>query len=442
MNTNFDNFDKSEKDTINFDVTKCNSSFVNSLRRVIISEIETIGFRTEEYEKSDIKVIENNSSLHNEFLLHRLGLIPVNTKDIDSYDQSKYKFILKVQHSGNVSIDVTTKDIKILNLETDTYEDNELFFPKNHITDSHILITKLKPTSDGTGEKIHMEGKSSKGIGKEHIRFSPVSNVCFINKIDPKKLDEEYKKYVVASGENESTELKSKFMIEESERCFHVDSNGDPNVFEFTIESCGVMLPETILLEGLKQIVLKIKNFMNEFGKSMSSQESTIEIRESKVLMKAFDIVIEGENHTLGHLLQSHINKLFQQKNIFVGYMNPHPLENKIIFRINVETIKGLKDIFTQTCDELIKQCDILSNMVLKKFKKKIIFKPASKGKTKTSTKDSGGPAEAAATSSIATEANVEAEAAAATSSTAAEANVEAEDIQVKAKGKGKAKAK
>jgi DNA-directed RNA polymerase II subunit RPB3 len=388
MNTKFDNFDKSEKDTIKFNVTDCNSSFVNSLRRLIISEIETVGFRTEEYEKSDIKVVENNSSLHNEFLLHRLGLIPINTEDIDSYDTSKYKFILNVQHSGSVPIDVTTKDIQIMNLETNTYENNELFFPKNHITNSHILITKLKPTPDGTGEKIHMEGNSSKGIGKEHIRFSPVSNVCFINKVDPKILDEEYNKYIAESGESESPELKSKFMIEESERCFHVDSNGDPNIFEFTIESCGVMLPQDILLEGIKQMVIKIKNFMSEFEKSMSSQESSIEIRESKVLMKAFDIVIENENHTLGHLLQSHINKLFKQKNIFVGYMNPHPLENKIIFRINVETIKGLKDIFTQTCDELIKQCDLLSNSVLKDFKKKIVFKPGGKKSPKSKGKD------------------------------------------------------
>ena len=397
MNTKFDNFDKSKKDTINFDVTDCNTSFVNSLRRLIISEIETVGFRTEEYEKSDIKVIENNSSLHNEFLLHRLGLIPINTEDIDSYDPSKYKFILNVQHTGSVPIVVTTKDIKIMNLETNTYENNESFFPKNHITNDHIIITKLKPTPDGTGEKIHMEGKSSKGIGKEHIRFSPVSNVCFINKVDPKRLEKEYNTYIAESGESESPKLKSKFMIEESERCFHLDSNGDPNIFEFTIESCGVMAPETILLEGIKQMVLKIKNFMSEFEKSMSSQESSIEIRESKVLMKAFDIVIEGENHTLGHLLQSHINKLFKEKNIFVGYMNPHPLEEKIIFRINVETIKGLKDIFTQTCDELVKQCDILSNSVLKEFKKKIVFKPSSKKvpKVKSSVPEEDSPSNA-----------------------------------------------
>ena len=47
------------------------------------------------------------------------------------------------------------------------------------------------------------------------------------------------------------------------------------------------------------------------------------DIHKSKVLMKAFDIVIEGENHTLGHLLQSHINKLFKEKTYFFCFDVP-----------------------------------------------------------------------------------------------------------------------
>ena len=67
---------------------------------------------------------------------------------------------------------------------------------------------------------------------------------------------------------------------------------------------------------------------MLEFQKSVSDTESLIEIKESKTLMKAFDVSIQHETHTLGHLLQSYINRVFKEKNIFVGYINPHPLEN------------------------------------------------------------------------------------------------------------------
>ena len=81
MSVELSNFQKSN-DSLKFDIKGCNSSLVNCLRRVIISEVKTCGFRTEEYEESDLKVVKNTSSLHNEFLLHRIGLIPINIKDV------------------------------------------------------------------------------------------------------------------------------------------------------------------------------------------------------------------------------------------------------------------------------------------------------------------------------------------------------------------------
>ena len=389
MNIQFDNFDnKSQRDTLKFDVNNCNSSYVNCLRRLIITEVETIGFNTEEYESSDIKIIENTSSLHNEFMLHRIGLIPINTDNIETYDTTKYKFILNVENNTNTPIDVTTKDFQIKNLETNEFENSEQFFPKNPITNDYILITILKPTPYGNGEKIHLEGKSSKGVGKDHIRYSPVSNVVFTNKIDPNIAELEFNKYIENNPDMDLTTQQNKFKLEESERCFYINENGDPNIFEFTIESSGVVKPHTILLEALSKMTLKLKMFMIEFDKAISNTGSNLEIRESKSLMKAYDIIIHNETHTLGHLLQSHINELFKAENIFVGYMNPHPLEKKIMFRIKVNDIKKLKTLFYNTCTELIKQCDNLSTQVLKQFKKKIILKTKGKGKGKSKSKE------------------------------------------------------
>ena len=142
MDIQFTNFDKSQTDTLKFDVINSTSAFVNSLRRIIISQIETIGFKTDDYEESDIKILENTSSLHNEFILHRLGLIPVYADNIETYDPSKYKFTLNIENSKNIPIDITTNDIQVFNLETNTLESTEQFFPKNPITKNHILITR------------------------------------------------------------------------------------------------------------------------------------------------------------------------------------------------------------------------------------------------------------------------------------------------------------
>ena len=404
MSVELSNFQKTN-DTLNFDIKGCNSSLVNCLRRIIISEVKTCGFRTEEYEESDLKVIANTSSLHNEFLLHRIGLIPINIKNVNETDISKYKFILNVSNKSQEILDITTREIKVFNMDTGKDEDNQSFFPKNPITGDNILITRLKPTPDGAGEHIHIEGKCSRGVGKEHIRFSPVSKIVFINKVDPKVYETELKKYIAEHSNLSEVDAKHKFNIEESERHFYVDDNGDPNMFEFTLESVGVIPPESILLQGINQIVLKLKKFSAELEKTLKSNNSSVTIKETKSLMKAFDITIENETHTLGHLLQSHINKFNESKDIFVGYKNPHPLDKKIMIRLKVDDINQVKSILQDTVAKLTKICVNMEKDVSKHFKlsdakkpkkMKLKLKPKGKGKGKADPddgKEGGAPA-------------------------------------------------
>ena len=157
-----------DDDTLNFVVSGCNSSFVNAIRRTILSEVETVSFNIDDYEKSDLKVIKNTSTLHNEFLLHRLGLIPVNVTDIDTFNPDSYKFTLHKQNTTNQLINVTSADFKVTNIETGKEEDTKQFFPANKGTGDNILIITLKNNPTGEGEEIHIEGKCSKGIGKEN----------------------------------------------------------------------------------------------------------------------------------------------------------------------------------------------------------------------------------------------------------------------------------
>ena len=150
--TTFTNFKTSDKDTLLFDVNNCNSSLVNSIRRTIITEVETISFNTEDYINSDIKIIKNTTSLHNQFILHRMGLIPVFSKNISEYNPDKYKFTINKSNNTQNVIDITTDDIEILNLETNKPEQNDDFFPRNSITNDKILITKLKPNPNKEGD--------------------------------------------------------------------------------------------------------------------------------------------------------------------------------------------------------------------------------------------------------------------------------------------------
>ena len=50
---------KHSKDTITFDLENCNPSLSNALRRIIITEIPTVSFETNDYINSSLKIIEN-----------------------------------------------------------------------------------------------------------------------------------------------------------------------------------------------------------------------------------------------------------------------------------------------------------------------------------------------------------------------------------------------
>lgn len=375
----FTEFDKSDPETLKFVASNCNSSFVNAIRRTIITDIETLSFSTEDYMSSDLKVIENTSSLNNEFLLHRLGLLPIYTKNIETFDPSNYKFILKVVNDSSAPIDVTTKDFVVMNLQTGKPENVVDFFPANKITGDHILITKLKNNPTGEGEKLHIEGKCSKSIGSEHIRFSPVSCVMFINKRDPKRVDSAFNEYIskleTKPEESELKRLAKKFDIEEADRYFHIDENGDPNQFDFTIESAGVIPPHRILINSLLKLSQKLKTFMSNLEAAMDAKESPVTVKESSGLMSGFDITIDEESHTLGFILQTYINRV--NPDVFVGYMNPHPLQKNIKIRVNFNdsNINTVKDVFRKTCDYLTTTLDGLRKEMLKEFEGKVILK-------------------------------------------------------------------
>ena len=86
-------------------------SIINGIRRTLLSSIPTVAFRTDN-EVSDIIIKKNNTSLHNEFLSHRISLIPLYINP--SEYKKQYLFHLDVKNSTEEPItSVTAKDFQI-----------------------------------------------------------------------------------------------------------------------------------------------------------------------------------------------------------------------------------------------------------------------------------------------------------------------------------------
>ena len=102
------------------------------------------------------------------------------------------------------------------------------------------------------------------------------------------------KMYLEKYADEDVQKMTRKFELEESERCFWTDENNEPNKFNFTIESCGIIPPESILLTGLIELKKKIISFKSDLDDHISKKQGNINIKESDCIMKSYDIVIEN----------------------------------------------------------------------------------------------------------------------------------------------------
>lgn len=375
-----------EHNKLNFDVYNLNTAICNAIRRIMISEIETLGFRFTFDDDSDIKILKNTSALHNEFLGHRLSLIPViyPSNEIYSFAKDSLEFIIdEVNNTSNI-IDITSKDIKILDTTTGKFlseTQTRNFFPPNPITNDYILINKLKPNKvEGSeGERMNVVMKADRGIGQEHARYTPTCVSVFINKMDDSKFELALKEKLSKQDESMSAaEIKSfsrSLRLAEGERHFMTDENGEPNVFEYKIESDGRIPPQIILHKSLFVLEEKLKKF-----KSNLSDEEIITFNNSDCIMNSYDVLVKNEDYTLGYLIQHYVYELYQNtENNDVKYIStnvPHPLEDNLLFRISLEnsvdketSIVNIKKILSGTVDNILELITKLKVEMKGKFK-------------------------------------------------------------------------
>lgn len=326
---------------LEFDIEDVDVSVVNAIRRIIISEVPTVAF------DDDLKIIKNTGALHNEFLSHRLCLIPLHfdADKIADYQKLKYHFQLKVKNTTVSMMDVTTADFKITDEDGNAHTKafHEQIFPKNAITGDHILITKLKPNLfDKTkGDELDIVATATVGTGKMNAKWAPVSLCTYWNVIDEDSAADGLKEYIVAKSSSalSDAELEARFNTLDRYRFFKKNEFGEPNAFHFELDSECHMTPAFIFKKALLVLIEKITSL----AKHLTERDSKhITVEQSNGLTF---ITVNKEDHTLGNIIQAmvynqHIRNARAVGNelTYIGYYKPHPLEDNVVFKLKTNS--------------------------------------------------------------------------------------------------------
>ena len=356
--SSFRNFRYENKRTLLFQLVNSHVSYANTLRRIILSEVPSVAFRAEILKNgstSDIQIIKNTTAMSNEMIAHRIGLIPIFA-DPNSWVLNKYEFRLNIENNSDTLLDVKVSDIEVYEKTDDEFKKipNTKFFHPDPITHDTCLIAVLKPKiGNAKPEVLSFKAIASVGIGKENVRFSPVSQCSYsytrdenpekIKKIFIEWLDK-HKKIDYVSLENDSERkknLEKEFETMEAARCYLMNEKGEPNSFDYTIESVGVFNPIDIVIEALKIIENKCHIYA---AVDKGDLPENIKIQPTKKEARGFDIYFQNEGHTLGNLFTTWLDEnyldphgLVENYIQYCGYCVPHPLRDEMLMTILCE---------------------------------------------------------------------------------------------------------
>ncbi|QDS73657.1 hypothetical protein FKW77_002520 [Venturia effusa] len=208
-----------------------------------------------------VEVEVNTSVLADEFICHRLGLVPLSAHGVDSVrysrecdcenycDKCTVVLSLHAKCTGTDIMKVYASDLMPHEGRADAPVGVGHPVRKDPRGEG-VLIAKLRQ-----GQELKMKCVAKKGIAKEHAKWAPTAAIAF--EYDPhnnlRHLDLWYEddKSEWPPGPNDSQEA-----VKDDSEPFEFDKK--PNVFYMRVETVGGMDPDKIVMEGLQGLQKKL----------------------------------------------------------------------------------------------------------------------------------------------------------------------------------------
>ncbi|XP_052209549.1 DNA-directed RNA polymerases II, IV and V subunit 3-like [Diospyros lotus] len=270
-------------DYCKFELRDTDASMANALRRVMIAEVPTVAI--------DLVEIEVNSSvLNDEFIAHRLGLIPLTSegamamrfsRDCDACDGDgqcgfcSVEFHLSAKCRDDRTLDVTSKDLMSSDPAVVPVDLSDTGSGYDNPEQRGILIVKLR-----RGQELKLRAIARKGIGKDHAKWSPAATVTFMYEPDI-HVNEDLM-------ESLTFEEKRSWVESSPTKVFDIDPNTqqvvvvDPEAYTYDDEV--IKKADAMGKPGLVEINAKEDSFI-------FTVESTGAIKASQLVLNAIDVL-------------------------------------------------------------------------------------------------------------------------------------------------------
>jgi len=301
------------KELCKFELTETDVSVANALRRIMLAEVPTMAIEI-------VNIIENETVIFDEFLAHRMGLLPLTShfvgdippdfgvgrgfneyKDCNCFDGCGYctaEFELDVVNPEDRVMNVTHFDIQ----ETKKYkredwsEEKEvrpLPFREENIDededkrDNGVIIAKMKKD-----QHLRMICQARKGIPKYHAKYMPVATALYQYQpeitlrddlTEQLNLDEKIEFIQSCPRKVFDLDIEDKIVVKNLMDCHFCDEcvakakvygkkemvkvHMDPSKFHFTVESVTPDGPRSaidVVRAGLRILDYKFQMFIKD----------------------------------------------------------------------------------------------------------------------------------------------------------------------------------
>jgi len=340
MSARIENLKESD-DILTFTLGGVDVSYVNAIRRTILSDIPVVCFKTTPYEENKANILINTTRLNNEIIKQRLSCIPICIKDL-AIPFKNYLLEVDVENKTDTSIYVTTKDFRIKNVTTDSYLDEAdlrkifpPYIPPTGKGEYFIDFLKLRPrvSDELPGERIKLTCELIVSTARDDSMFNVTATCSYGCTPDEAKINTElgirkHKWQEEGKSEKEVNFEAANWKLLEGMRYVKRRS------FDFVLQTVGIYENTELIIKACEILLDKFQ----EQQQLLDADE--IEIKPANVTMEnTYDVTLVNEDYTVGNILNFEIYDVYYndlKKVSYVGFKKMHPHDSDSVLRVAI----------------------------------------------------------------------------------------------------------